>query len=98
MGTDLYIAISSEDRSGKVKSKAVLVQAKRDNKINKSELTEQCRRMTMITKKGSVVWIYTKNGVNVIRSTDVERRSDAVFRNHDLFERVFECMLIATEN
>ncbi|MBA1348387.1 hypothetical protein HX899_24025 [Rhizobium sp. WYCCWR 11146] len=35
--------------------------------------------MNMITKKGSVVWIYTAAGIDVVRSVDVPKRSSPTF-------------------
>lgn len=93
MGTDLYLAISVDDGSREAVTKAVLVQAKRLNKIVWRDLEEQCRRMNLITKKGSVVWIYTPNGIDVIRAVDVSKRSSATFGVNQLFDRVFECEL-----
>ena len=51
MGTDLYFAISVEDRFGKTITKGVLVQAKRRDKLDWAALEEQCRRMNMVTKR-----------------------------------------------
>lgn len=93
MGTDLYFAISVEDQQGNVTTKSLLVQAKRREKLDWRELTEQCRRMNMVTKKGSVAWIYSAHGIDVIRSVDVPKRSSPAFRVDALFSRVFECEL-----
>lgn len=94
MGTDLYLGVAVTDAQGNAIAKSVLIQAKRKDKLNRRELREQCRRMNLITKKGSVVWIYSPTGIDVIRSVDVEkgkwRREFAV---RDLFDRVFECEL-----
>ena len=49
--------------------------------------------MNMVTKKGSVVWIYTPNGIDVVRSVDVPKRRSPVFSVDNLFDRVFECEL-----
>ena len=92
-GTDLYFAISVDDGFSKALTKGVLVQAKRRDKLDWRELEEQCRRMNMVTKKGSVVWIYTPNGIDVVRSVDVLKRSSLVFGVDNLFDRVFECEL-----
>ena len=93
MGTDLYLAIESEDDMGHTTSKGVLIQAKRLDKIAGSDLVEQCRRMNLITKKGSVVWLYDKTGIKVARSPDVERGSMAPFGNGEFFNRVLECSI-----
>ncbi|MDX8519002.1 hypothetical protein [Mesorhizobium dulcispinae] len=93
MGTDLYFAISVEDDLGNTATKGVLVQAKRQDKLNFRELAEQCRRMNMVTKKGSVVWIYSPTGIDVIRSVDVPKRSSSSFGVDKLFDRVLECEL-----
>jgi hypothetical protein len=93
LGTDLYFAISVEDGLGNTTTKGVLVQAKRRDKLDWTTLEEQCRRMNMVTKKGSVVWIYTQSGIDVVRSVDVPKRSSAAFGVDKLFDRVFECEL-----
>jgi hypothetical protein len=93
MGTDLYVAIEAEDSVGHSTTKGVLIQAKRKDKLNWPVLEEQCRRMNLVTKKGSVVWIYTPNGIEVVRSVDVAKRTSNSFGVHDLFNRVFECGL-----
>lgn len=93
MGTDLYLAISVDDEFGNAKKKGVLVQAKRGDKIDWRDLEEQCRRMNMVSKKASVVWIYTPNGIDVVRSVDVLKRSSTTFAIEKLFDRVLECEL-----
>lgn len=93
MGTDLYFAISVEDELGNKTTKGVLVQAKRQDKFNLRQLTEQCRRMNMVTKKGAVVWIYSPTGIDVIRSVDVPTHSSSRFGVDKLFDRVLECEL-----
>jgi len=91
MGTDLYFAVSVEDQYGKQTSKGVLVQAKRWDKTDWSDLEEQCRRMRLITKKGSVVWLYDRAGINVIRSGDISNKDVDSFRVTEFFDRVLEC-------
>lgn len=93
MGTDLYLAVEIEDAIGNTTSKGVLIQAKRLDKISGSDLLEQCRRMNLITKKGSVVWMYDKTGIKVARSPDVEQGSMAPFGNAEFFNRVFKCSI-----
>ena len=93
MGTDLYLAVEIEDAMGSTTSKGVLIQAKRLDKIARNDLVEQCRRMNLITKKGSVVWLYDKTGIKVARSPDVERGSMAPFGNAEFFERVLKCSI-----
>lgn len=93
LGTDLYLAISVEDENGHIKTKGVLVQAKRRENLHRSILEEQCRRMNMVTKKGSVVWVYTSSGIDVIRSVDISKERSATFSIATLFERVLQCEL-----
>ncbi len=93
MGTDLYFAISVEDKLGHATTKGLLVQAKRKDKLNWNDLTEQCRRMNMVTKKGSVVWIYAANGIDVVRSVDVPKPNSPSFGVGKLFDRVLACEL-----
>jgi hypothetical protein len=93
LGTDLYFAISVEDEFDNVTTKGVLVQAKRKDKLDWHGLEEQCRRMNLVTKKGSVVWIYTPNGIDVVRSVDVPKRRFNTFGVDKLFDRVLECEL-----
>lgn len=93
MGTDLYFAIEIEDALGVGTSKGVLVQAKRLDKLAGSDLPEQCRRMNLITKKGSVVWLYAKSGIKVARSADVARGNIAPFTNSEFFDRVLKCSI-----
>jgi hypothetical protein len=90
LGTDLYIALSVEDASGRQTSKGVLVQAKR-GRYAVSDLREQCRRMNLVTIKGSVVWVYGSNGITVLRSKDVVEGNDAPFSMADFFDRVLKC-------
>src|SRR3546814_4556016 len=89
--TTLFRAVEIEDAMGSTTSKGVLIQAKRLDKIARNDLVEQCRRMNLITKKGSVVWLYDKTGIKVARSPDVERGSMAPFGNAEFFERVRKC-------
>lgn len=91
LGTDLYFAFSVEDARGNRTSKAVLVQAKRELKCDWVELREQCRRMNLVTKKGSVVWLYNSNGIDVVRSRDVDKHTSASFTSVAFFDRVLEC-------
>jgi hypothetical protein len=93
MGSDLYIAISVEDEMSNSTTKGILVQAKREDKLRWGALTKQCRHMDMITKKGSVVWIYRPNGIEVVRSVDVPNRKQSRFSVDELFNRVLECEL-----
>lgn len=95
-GIDLYIAISVASADGHITKKGVLVQAKREDQLNHpgdwENLAKQCRRMDKITKKGSFVWIYTPNGVEVLRAPDVlHRREIPVASARDMFDDVLEC-------
>jgi hypothetical protein len=74
-------------------SKGILVQAKRIEKVGKSDLSEQCRRMNLITKKGSVVWLYAKTGIKVARSIDVVHGKMAPITNSEFFDRVLKCSI-----
>lgn len=93
MGTDLYIAVEIKDAQGVRTSKGVLVQAKRFDKLGGREFLEQCRRMNLITKKGSVVWIYAKSGIKVARSADVVQGNMAPITNSEFFDRVLKCSI-----
>jgi len=93
MGTDLYFAVEVEDGRGLKISKGVLVQAKRLDRVAGSDLAEQCRRMNLITKKGSVVWLYDKSGIKVARSTDVERGNMSPVSNSKFFYLVLKCTI-----
>lgn len=93
MGTDLYFAVEVEDAQGVATSKGVLVQAKRFDKAAGRDLLEQCRRMNLITKKGSVVWLYAKSGIKVARSADVVQGNMAPISNSEFFDRVLECSI-----
>ncbi|MFN3252324.1 hypothetical protein [Roseibium album] len=92
-GMDLYFAISVEDDLGNEVTKGILVQAKRGDKTALPDLVEQSRRMNKISKKGSVIWVYSPNGISVLRSVDVSRPIARGFGVDNLFERVFECEL-----
>ncbi|MBN9308490.1 hypothetical protein [Devosia sp.] len=91
MGTDLYFAVSVEDAQGNETSKGILIQAKREDRPDWGDLVEQCRRMMMITKKGSVAWIYTPEGIEVIRSQDIDQRQAASVSSSEFFDRVLKC-------
>lgn len=93
LGTDLYFAFSVEDASGHQTSKGVLIQAKRRRNCDWGALGEQCRRMNLVTKKGSVVWLYKSNGIDVIRSQDVQKRTSASIDLPTFFDRVLECRI-----
>ncbi|MFJ6024262.1 hypothetical protein ACIQC9_06665 [Brevundimonas sp. NPDC092305] len=93
LGTDFYFALSVEDAAGNRTSKGVLVQAKRERGCDWTELGEQCRRMRLVTKKESVVWLYRKTGIGVIRSTDVDRRVSASMDSTAFFDLVLECKI-----
>ncbi|MFL5297730.1 MAG: hypothetical protein ACJ798_15240 [Phenylobacterium sp.] len=90
-GTDLYFALSVEDQDGVQSSKGVLVQAKRRDRLKWPDLVKQCRRMRMITKKGSVAWIYGKSGVDVVKSQHVLNMNSAVLSMKEFFDRLLEC-------
>lgn len=90
MGTDLYLAFSVKDQLGNQTTKGILIQAKRRTKLKWPELEEQCRRMNMVSKKGSVVWLYDSHGINVIRSPDVSASRSQIDLT-TMFERVFAC-------
>lgn len=91
MGTDLYFAISVEDAAGAETTKGVLVQAKREDKRKWPKLEEQCRRMNLVTKKGSVVWLYKPSGIGVLRSSDVAKRVTQSITTTDFFDQVLKC-------
>lgn len=91
LGTDLYFAFSVEDTSGNETAKGVLVQAKRARKCDWGALGEQCRRMNLVTKKGSVVWLYQSSGIDVIRSQDVNKRTSTAVDSTTFFDKVLEC-------
>lgn len=93
MGTDLYLAFSVADAWGNESSKGVLVQAKRANKCDWPELREQCRRMNLVTKKGSVVWLYQPTGIDVIRSQSVAKGTSASIDSTKFFDQVFKCTI-----
>lgn len=93
LGTDLYFAISVQNKNGVEIKKGILVQAKRRDRVKWKDLEEHCRRMKLLTKKGSVVWIYNSNCVDVLRSTDVPIRKDQPFSVDKFFNRVLECEL-----
>lgn len=93
MGTDLYFAIKIEDAQGVGTSKGILVQAKRFDKVAGGDLLEQCRRMNLITKKGSVVWLYAKSGIKVARSADVVQGNMAPITNSEFFDRILKCSI-----
>lgn len=90
-GAVLYLVISVKDQFGSTRTKGVLVQAKRHDKLDWAELGEQCRRMRKITAKGSVAWIYTSSGVDVIRSADLLRNEIPVQRADQFIEDVLKC-------
>jgi hypothetical protein len=90
-GTDLYFAISVEDQLGRVTTKGILVQAKREDKMHWPDLGEQCRRMRKITRKGSVVWLYDRSGIKVIKATDLLKQSTPVIRSDEFFDAVLAC-------
>jgi hypothetical protein len=92
-GADLYIAISVRPLRGPEVTKGVLVQAKRDDKITHDwrGLSEQCRRMCKITRKGSVVWTYGRNGVGTMRAAQVDRAEVPVLPLTDMFDAILEC-------
>jgi hypothetical protein len=95
VGADLYLAVSVEDRHGhgRTVTKGVLIQAKRRDRIDRPEFTEQCRRMMNVTRKGSVAWIYTSNGVDVVRATETLRGTWNVLRAGSFFDEVLRCTL-----
>lgn len=93
LGADLYIAISVEDAFGVTTTKGVLVQAKRRDRLDGAGLSEQCRRMMHVTRKGSVAWIYTATGVDVVRATDTTKKVWPVLNANQFFEAVLKCTL-----
>lgn len=93
MGTDLYFAISVEDTAGNETTKGILVQAKREDKLKWPELEEQCRRMDLVTKKGSVVWLYKPSGIGVLRASHVAKRVTPSITTTDFFDQVLKCTI-----
>ena len=93
LGTDLYFAISVQAKNANEVTKGILVQAKRRDRVKWSELQEQCRRMNLVTKKGSVVWIYNSDCVDVLRATDGPKSTSQTFSVEKLFDRVLKCEL-----
>lgn len=93
MGSDLYFAISVEDAAGNETTKGILVQAKREDKRKWRELEEQCRRMELITKKGSVVWLYRPSGIGVLRASDVAQRVTPSITTTAFFDQVLKCTI-----
>lgn len=93
LGADLYMLFEAEDASSRKVTKAVFVQAKRGNDINKKDLAEQCRRMNLVTIKGSVVWTYLPSGVLCQRAIDVQRNRSNVFGIETFFDSVLECKI-----
>jgi hypothetical protein len=93
MGADLYLAVSVEAADGTIVSKGIFVQAKRSDKLNWPELTEQCRRMNLVTKKGSVVWLYKPTGMDVLRSRDVVKTDTDAVNAATFFNQVLECQI-----
>lgn len=90
-GTDLYIALSIEDRFGERIRKGILVQAKREDKLKWPELHEQCRRMRKITMKGSVVWLYRSTGLGVMRTSDIRKAETPMIDAGEFFDNVLAC-------
>lgn len=93
MGTDLYFAIQIEGRNEDKVSKAIFVQAKRAEKLPDRKLAEQCRRMLLITKKGSVVWLYDQEGIGVAKAVEVANGNIQKFDIFAFLDRVFECSI-----
>lgn len=95
MGTDLYIAVSVQHDDGSETSKGLLIQAKKQDKLRSDPagLIEQCRRMTLITKKGSVVWAYGPKGIATASASDVLAGTFRAVSVSKMFEEVFECSL-----
>ena len=93
-GADLYIAISVRPQIGPEVTKGVLVQAKRKAKLQDwSDLGEQCRRMCNVSKKGSVVWLYSPQGVDTMRAEHVGRSTVPSAPLSEMFDAVLECNL-----
>jgi len=95
-GADLYIAIGVQPRQGPQVTKGVLVQAKRRDRITHDwrGLSEQCRRMCKITKKGSVVWTYGGRGVGAMRADQVVVGTEApVLSLEEMFDAILQCQI-----
>lgn len=93
MGTDLYFGVSIEDAKGNETSKGIFVQAKRKDKVKWPDLREQCRRMNLVTKKGSVIFIYKESGIDVVRSDEGINASSNVLSSAGFFDAVLECWI-----
>lgn len=93
LGTDLYIVISVKKADGETIKKGILVQAKRADKLSSElkRLRGQCGQMTVITKKGSIVWIYGSDGVVTMKASDVEAGSLSSSPLTEMFNEVFLC-------
>jgi hypothetical protein len=95
LGTDLYIAFSVQPHDGPPVRKGLLIQAKRQEKLGSdwSDLREQCRRMNLVTQKGSVVWLYGPNGVATMRAPDVTNNKVAAIPLSQMLDQVFLCWI-----
>ncbi|QAY77253.1 hypothetical protein [Sphingosinicella sp. BN140058] len=93
LGADLYVALSVEDACGLTTTKGVLIQAKRRDRLDPAGLSKQCRRMMHVTRKGSVAWIYTRTGVDVVRATDTTKKEWPVLSASQFFDAVLKCTL-----
>lgn len=89
MGSDLYLLFEVQDENGHATSKGVFIQAKKQG--NTSDLVDQCRRMNLISKKGSAVWIYSKHGLTCERAVDAEQKLSNRFDSYRFFNRVLKC-------
>lgn len=95
LGTDLYIAFSVQPHGGLPIRKGLLIQAKRQEKLGLdwSDLREQCRRMNLVTQKGSVVWLYGPNGVATMRAPDVTKNRTVAMPLSQMLDQVFRCWI-----
>ena len=95
LGTDLYIALTVEPANGAAVTKGLLIQAKRQAKLGArwSELQEQCRRMNLVTQKGSVVWLYGPEGVATMRAPDVVKNRTSASPLIGMLDDVLRCWI-----
>lgn len=90
LGADLYVGIRLVRNRRVRMSKGFLVQAKLDGRPDRRRLEEQSNKMSSFTR-ASYVWIYTEDGVNVVRANEASADYREVRRLDSLITETLYC-------
>lgn len=99
VGADIFVGVRILRGDRSLLSKGILVQAKRGSHLSpraKDDLDDQCERMRRRTD-AAYVWLYTANGVRVLRAENVINRSNGNLSGGRRLDALFSETLACNE-